>query len=723
MSKIKLHLYSFHELNINVILNSFKFCITMKNITPCIFIVIILNCYNSIYCQNRVGTYLFSDSALDNYGNGIAISGNGQSIAIGVPDFATNLNKGMVKVFDNVSGNWVQKGNSIEGSNYERFGFSVAMSYDGNTIASSAIGSNAGGACSNCGVTRVYVWNGTSWNQIGNDIQGETNDEFSGSKIAISDDGKRIIIGSPTYSAPSFESNGCARVYELISNNWVKMGATLGGKSYNKFFGASVSINYNGTIVGISDPRENDGATYQGVIRTYKWDAVNSDWSTLGDSILGNINANFGNNISLASKVNEMAVSLNFFSSSGFVDNGAVNIYQLKGGNWVLKGNPIIGDRDSLYFGHSVSLNDDGNKLIVGTITDTNGTNTGYAQAYNWDGNNWVAYGNKILGEKKDDNFGQDVVINKNGHMVIIHANSQGRGDSVGYVCVYEYCKNSRNTIRDSICASLLPYTWQGVVFTQSDTQDVVLTNSQGCDSILTLILKVKPTRNTSFSRTSCGYYQWNDSTYYVSGIYQQYFTSSDGCDSIISLNLTVVNNNIDANFAASTQLFSNNLVRIVNISNARTDSVRWVLPNHAGITVLRQNKNFIELKFKDSGTYQFGMVNNNSICEKEIFKELYVYPHDSMAYLPSNFGPFIRNFEIFPNPSIGTFTCLVELSNVSDIHMRIVAIDNYAVFDDRTFTGDFLYEVPYNLSINPGVYLLILDTSQGSLIQKIIIN
>ena len=58
-------------------------------------------------------------------------------------------------------------GSEINGqNNLDRFGFSVSLSSDGSIVASGAIYNDDGGA--NSGHVRVFNWDGTNWNQLGN---------------------------------------------------------------------------------------------------------------------------------------------------------------------------------------------------------------------------------------------------------------------------------------------------------------------------------------------------------------------------------------------------------------------------------------------------------------------------------------------------------------------------------------------------------------------------
>ena len=55
-----------------------------------------------------------------------------------------------------------------------------------------------------------------------------------------------------------------------------------------------------------------------------------------------------------------------------------------------------------------------------------------------------------------------------------------------------------------AICDSELPFVWNNVTFTQSDTLTAVLTNLHGADSILTMRVTVHPTHHTILNDTVC---------------------------------------------------------------------------------------------------------------------------------------------------------------------------------------------------------------------------
>ena len=85
----------------------------------------------------------------------------------------------------NTDGSWnvVQKIVANDKAEYDSFGFSVAMSNSGNRVAVGARYDGDGGYRS--GSVSVYDWNGSSWSQIGSQINGPSSNYYFGSSIAL----------------------------------------------------------------------------------------------------------------------------------------------------------------------------------------------------------------------------------------------------------------------------------------------------------------------------------------------------------------------------------------------------------------------------------------------------------------------------------------------------------------------------------------------------------
>jgi uncharacterized repeat protein (TIGR01451 family) len=102
-------------------------------------------------------------------------------------------------------------------------------------------------------------------------------------------------------------------------------------------------------------------------------------------------------------------------------------------------------------------------------------------------------------------------------------------------------CIASHDTINKQIC-DLDSFNWGGIYFKKVRLYTNTFVNIQGCDSIVTLNLSVKPTYHDTISRSMCA----SDSiffggvSYHAAGTYSHTFTSTSGYDSIITLYLTV---------------------------------------------------------------------------------------------------------------------------------------------------------------------------------------
>ena len=94
----------------------------------------------------------------------------------------------------------------------------------------------------------------------------------------------------------------------------------------------------------------------------------------------------------------------------------------------------------------------------------------------------------------------------------------------------------------DTTAASCEPLLWYGQYCdTTGNYQHTFVDASHlGCDSIVTLHLRINPAATFEWHQQSCESFQWNDSVYEVSGIYTQYYNTTQGCDSIVTLHLDI---------------------------------------------------------------------------------------------------------------------------------------------------------------------------------------
>ena len=85
-------------------------------------------------------------------------------------------------------------------------------------------------------------------------------------------------------------------------------------------------------------------------------------------------------------------------------------------------------------------------------------------------------------------------------------------------------------------------YQWiNRFIYTEStDTATCTLTNSMGCDSVVTLHLTINHSYGEGRSITACDFYEYDGTTYTESGMSTHRFSTVEGCDSTIYLYLTI---------------------------------------------------------------------------------------------------------------------------------------------------------------------------------------
>ncbi|MFN7309306.1 MAG: FG-GAP repeat protein, partial [bacterium] len=221
------------------------------------------------------------------------------------------------------------------------FGYSVALSADGNTLAVGATGesSNATGvggdqtdnSASSAGAVYVYSRSGSTWVQQAYVKASNTGaDDYFGASVALSADGNTLAVGAPWEDSNaigiggdqannSATNAGAVYVYSRSGTSWsqqayVKASNTGAGD----FFGWSVALSADGNTLAVG--------------------------ATLEDSNAIGVNGNQANNSS--------------------PDAGAVYVFSRRGSTWVqqayVKASNTGADD---YFGENVALSADGNTL------------------------------------------------------------------------------------------------------------------------------------------------------------------------------------------------------------------------------------------------------------------------------------------------------------------------------------------------------------------------
>lgn len=382
-------------------------------------------------------------------GNSVSLSVGGTRLAIGARNNSdVDIAAGHTRVFqwDSGSANWVLDGTAIEGQAREdRSGWAVSLSHDGSRVAIGAPGndSNSSGA----GNTRVFEWSSnTSSCDV---IYGVEIGEFTGNAVDLSADGSRVAIGAYWNNGGGIV-RGRVRVFDRVGNQWVQVGMDLVGITDYENFGAALSLSSDGNRLAIGAPNNSNG----GQVRVY--DLVNGVWDQAGPTISGAAIVNrFGTAVSLSGDGTRLAVSGPDNSNVNGLNAGHVQVFRWDIGSmsWMQIGQDIegevAGDRAGSSFG-SLSLSTDGNTLAIGAPNnDGNGINSGHVRIFEWDGTNWPQKGLDIDGEMAGDEAGYGLDLSADGDRVTIGSwNNDGNGSNSGHARIFEWNTGSMSWVQ-----------------------------------------------------------------------------------------------------------------------------------------------------------------------------------------------------------------------------------------------------------------------------------
>ncbi|PTX61010.1 FG-GAP repeat protein [Kordia periserrulae] len=365
-------------------------------------------------------------NASDFFSNSLSLSGDGNTLAVGAfgeDSSATGINgneadnsasdSGAVYVFTRTGTTWSQEA-YIKASNAEGdddFGWSVALSYDGNTLAVGARSeaSNANGvngdqtnnSSLSSGASYIFTRVGTTWSQEAYLKASNTSlFIFFGHSVALSDDGNTLAVGA-NFESTTVSQSGAVYVFTRSGTTWSQeafLKASNPGNGYT--FGDSISFSSDGNIMAVGAMRE--GSATSGI------DGDQTDSSAYG------------------------AGAVYLFSRSGTIWTQTVYFKASNSGA-------------NYNFGTSISLSNNGNALLVGSnreasnATGVNGnqnntsaSNSGAAYIFINDGSVWTQHAYlKASNTDGSDRFGTGVSISGTGELLAVGAYSE-RSNATG---------------------------------------------------------------------------------------------------------------------------------------------------------------------------------------------------------------------------------------------------------------------------------------------------
>jgi hypothetical protein len=369
--------------------------------------------------NTKAGNQFGASLTISNDGSTLAVAATGEgSSATGVNGDQTDASMpgaGAVYVFTRTGSTWSQQAyvkasNTGEKSDGDQFGYSLALSGDGNTLATSAIsersaatginGNQADKSADGAGAVYVFTRAGTTWSQQAYVKPWNTTVRggLFGYSVGLSGNGDTMAVGA--YDEE--RGKGAAYIFIRKGSEWSQQIRLMASNAEaGDSLGCSIAISDDGNTMvagafdedsllrGIQPPTEgsNDAASDVSTGAAYVFVRNGTVWTQQAFVKATNtrLNDQFAWALSLSRDGNTLAVGSHLEDSgaSGLngnqedatsEDSGAAYIYTRTGTTWapaayVKPSTP----RASAEFGISLALNGDGKELAVGAFKDSGG--------------------------------------------------------------------------------------------------------------------------------------------------------------------------------------------------------------------------------------------------------------------------------------------------------------------------------------------------------------
>jgi len=403
----------------------------------------------------KVATFSGSQSDGSQFGNSISLNSSGTVAVIG--GYAYSGLTGAAWIFTGNGSSWAEAARLTRNDYAGQFGYSTAISDDGNIIAigQSYYGrpTSASSSLLGTGAVVIYTGNGNNWSEAAL-IKGASLYGW-GNSISMNSSGNMVIIGvrnsTPTSSA---------FLYTGVGSNW-SLAKTFTNPTYKALWGNKVNLNKSGNQALISSIYDSDDSI-TGAVNLYT--GFGSNWS-LANSFTGqSINQpslksdyyNFGINTAINPNGKVLAIASSVSNEILINQNDPVSIFSTEIGwtkNQWKQISKISGNSNvSTAFGFSSDITNTGDVVIIGSPSGTSGT----SYIFTGDYNNYnllsslVGSGNTTL-----DNFGCSVSLNQSANIAAVGANgyNSNRGG------VYIFTGNQNGWAQSNFISGNVNYT------------------------------------------------------------------------------------------------------------------------------------------------------------------------------------------------------------------------------------------------------------------------
>jgi len=247
--------------------------------------------------QKLTGT---GESGVATLGYSVALSADGNTLAAGGPN--DNVGIGAVWIFTRSAGTWTQQGLKLTGTGEigaAQFGYSVALSADGNTLA---VGGPYDGVDGDDGAVWIFTRTGTTWTEQMKISSPEADAQF-GYSLALSADGNTLAAGGPFDHGDA----GAVWIFTRSEGIWTQGPKLTGtGAIGFPFFGYSVSLSADGNTLAAGGVGDNGAIGAVWIFTRIGTTWTEQQKITVTDNIGA---SSFGYSVSLSTNGNNLAAS------------------------------------------------------------------------------------------------------------------------------------------------------------------------------------------------------------------------------------------------------------------------------------------------------------------------------------------------------------------------------------------------------------------------------
>ena len=250
----------------------------------------------------------------------------------------------------------------------DNFGYPVSIDGIGSRIAIGAYQADPGGI-NDAGKVYIFYKSGAVWiEEAILSASDKTIDSYFGMFVAISVAGDRVVIGSPYANPGGISDAGQAYVFSRSGTTWVEEAIlTASDKAVGDYFGLTLAIDGTGDRIVISSPYANfSGIAYAG--QAYVFSRSGTVWTEEAILTASDKEENdyFGLSVTIDNAGNRIVIGSPMANPGGLAAAGQAYLFSRLGTAWTEEAILTASDKAATdLFGRSLTINDAGDRIAI----------------------------------------------------------------------------------------------------------------------------------------------------------------------------------------------------------------------------------------------------------------------------------------------------------------------------------------------------------------------